>query len=83
MDLEVRLEVQVRDRVLVRHLQQAGQHTVGDDAALVRRVEARVRLDVVGDELRDLRLRALGASRQLHEGAELRGERAGLQERVL
>ena len=83
MDLEVRLEVQVRDRVLVRDLQQAGQNAVGDDAALVRRVKARVGLDVVGDELRDFRLRALGASGQLHEGAQLRRERAGLQEGVL
>jgi len=83
VDLEVRLEVQVRDRVLVRDFQQAGEHAIGDDAALVRRVKARVSLDVVGDELRDLRLRALGASRQLHEGAQLRGERAGLQEGVL
>ncbi len=83
MHLQERLEVQVRDRVLVRHAQEAGQDTVGDDVALVGGVEARVRLHVVRDELRDLRLRALGASGQLHERAQLRGQAAGLQERVL
>ena len=83
MHLQERLEVQVRDRVLVRHAQEARQNTVGDDVALVGGVEARVRLDVVGHELRDLRLRALGASGQLHERAQLRREATRLQERVL
>jgi len=83
VDLQERLEVEVGDRVLVRHAQEAGQNTVGDDVALVGGVEARVRLHVVGHELRDLRLRALGASGQLHERAQLRGQAAGLQERVL
>ena len=63
MDLQERLEVQVRDRVLVRHAQEAGQNTVGDDVTLVGGVKARVRLHVVGDELRDLRLRTLGTGR--------------------
>lgn len=83
MDLQEGLEVQVRDRVLVRHAQEAGQHAIGDDVALVRGVEARVRLHVVGHELRDLRLRALGAGGQAHERAQLRREPTGLQEGVL
>ena len=56
MHLQERLEVQVGDRVRVLDLQQAGQHAVGDDAALVGGVEARVLLDVVRHELGDLRL---------------------------
>jgi hypothetical protein len=83
VDLQEGLEVEVGDRVLVRHAEEAGENAVGDDVALVRRVKARVRLDVVGDELRDLRLRALGASGQAHERAQLRREAAGLQEGVL
>jgi len=83
VDLQERLEVEVRDRVLVRHAEEAGEDTVGDDVALVGGVKARVRLDVVGHELRDLRLRALRAGRELHERAQLRGQAAGLQERVL
>ena len=83
MHLQERLEVQVRDRVRVLDLQQAGQHAVGDDAALVGGVEARVLLDVVRHELRDLRLRALRARRELHERAQLRREATGLQEGVL
>ena len=83
VDLQERLEVQVGDRVRVLDLQQAGQNAVGDDAALVGGVEARVLLDVVGHELRDLRLGALRARRQLHEAAQLRGEATGLEEGVL
>jgi len=83
MHLQERLEVQVGDRVRVLDLQQAGQNAVGDDAALVGGVKARVLLDVGGHELRDLRLRALGARRELHEAAQLRREATGLQEGVL
>lgn len=83
VSLQVGLEVQVRDRVLVRHLQQAGQHTIGDDVALVGGVKARVLAHVVGHELRDLRLGALRARRELHERAQVRGQTAGLQEGVL
>ena len=83
MDLQERLEVQVRDSVRVLDLQQAGQHTIGDDVTLVGGVEARVLLDVVGHELRDLRLRTLRAGRQLHERAQVGGQGTRLQERVL
>ena len=83
MDLQERLEVQVRDRVRVLDLQQAGQNAVGDDAALVGGVKARVLLNVGGHELRHLRLRALGARRELHEAAQLRREATGLQEGIL
>ena len=51
--------------------------------ALVGGVKARVRLHVVGDELRDLRLRTLGTGGQAHERAQLRGQATRLQERVL
>ena len=83
MDLQERLEVQVGDRVLVRHAQETGENAIGDDVALVGGVKARVRLDVVRDKLRHLRLRALGASGQAHERAQLRGQTARLQEGVL
>jgi len=83
MHLQERLEVQVGDRVRVLDLQQAGQNAVGDDAALVGGVKARVLLDVGGHELRDLRLGALRARRQLHKAAQLRGQTTGLQEGVL
>ena len=83
MHLQERLEVQVSDRVLVRHAQEAGQNAVGDDVALVGGVKARVRLHVVGDKLRDLRLRTLGTGGQAHERAQLRGQATRLQERVL
>ena len=81
--LQEGLEVQVGDRVRVLDLQQAGQNAVGDDAALVGGVKARVLLNVGGHELRHLRLRALGARRELHEAAQLRREATGLQEGIL
>ena len=83
VNLEERLEVQVRDRVRVLDLQQAGQHAIGDDVTLVGGVKARVLLHVVRHELRDLRLRTLGTGWQLHERAQVSGQGTRLQERVL
>jgi len=81
--LQVRLEVEVRDRVLVRDLEEARQDAVRNNAALVRRVEAVVRLHIGRHELRDLRLRALRTRRETHEGAQLCRQRARLEEGVL
>jgi len=83
VDLQERLEVQVRDRVRILDLQQAGQHTIRDDVTLVGGVKARVLLHVVRHELRDLRLRTLRARRELHERAQVGGQGTRLQERVL
>jgi len=81
--LQERLEVQVRHLILVRNAQELRERRVGQDAALERRVEAVVLLDVARDELRHLRLRALLARLQAHERAELIRERALNQEGVV
>ena len=56
MNLEVRLEVEVRDFILVRNTKELRELGIGKDAALERRVEAVVALDVAGDELRHISL---------------------------
>jgi len=71
VNLQERLEVQVRHLILVRHTEQLRQGRVREDATLERRVEAAVLLHVVRDELRDLRLRTLLARLEAHEVAEL------------
>jgi hypothetical protein len=71
VNLQERLEVQVRHLILVRHTEQLRKSRVREDATLERRVEAAVLLHVVRDELRDLRLRTLLARLQAHEVAEL------------
>ena len=83
MDLQVRLQVQVRHLVLVRHAQELGERSVRQDATLERRVEARVRLDVRRDELGHLRLRALRTRRETHEHTELIRQRALHQEGIV
>ena len=83
MDLQVRLQVQVRHLILVRHAQELGERSVRQDATLERRVEARVRLDVRRDELGHLRLRALRTRRETHEHAELIRQRALHQEGIV
>ena len=83
MDLQVRLQVQVRHLILVRHAQELGERSVRQDATLERRVEARVRLDVRRDELGHLRLRALRTRRETHEHTELIRQRALHQEGIV
>jgi len=83
VDLQERLEVQVRHLILVANTEELGERGVREDAALERRVEARVRLDVLADELRHLRLRARLARLQTHEVAELIRQRALNQEGVV
>lgn len=83
VDLQERLEVQVRDLRLVRHTQELRERRVGDDTALERRIEAPVGLHVVGDELCHLRLGALGARRDTHERRQLLRDRALTQEGVV
>ena len=81
--LEERLEVEVSHLVLVRNAQELGQRGVREDAALERRVEAAVLLDIARDELRHLCLRALLTRLQAHERAELIRQRALDQEGVV
>jgi len=74
--LQEALEVEVGDLVLVTDTEELGERGVGEDAALEGGVEARVRLDILADELRHLGLRAGLTSLESHEGAELIGKRA-------
>jgi len=83
VDLQELLEVQVRHLILVRNAEQLGQRRVRQDAALERRVEAVVLLDVRRDVLGHLRLRALLAGLELHERAELIRQRALDEERIV
>jgi len=63
VNLQERLEVQVRDLLAILDAEQLTELGVGDDAALEVGVKARVRLDVRRDELRYIRLGALGLGR--------------------
>ena len=83
MDLEEGLEVELRDLILVRDAEELRELGVRDDAALELGVLAVVGLDVVRDELRDLRLRALGARRDADERRELIGDATLAEERVV
>ena len=83
MDLQERLQVQVRHLILVANAEELGQRSVREDATLERGVKARVRLDVLADELRHLRLRARLTGLEAHEGAELLRQRALDQEGVV
>lgn len=83
MHLQEALEVEVGDLILVADTEELGERGVGEDAALERGVKARVRLDVLADELRHLGLRAGLTSLEAHEGAELISERALDEEGVV
>jgi len=83
VNLQERLQVQVGHLLLVRHAEQLRERGVRQDAALERRVKARVRLHVLADELRHLRLRALLARLQAHEVAELVRQRTLDEEGVV
>ena len=83
MDLEEGLEVELRDLILVRDAEELRELGVRDDAALELGVLAVVGLDVVRDELRDLRLRTLGARRDADERRELIGDATLAEERVV
>lgn len=83
MDLEELLEVELRDLILVRDTEELRELGVRNDAALELGVLAVVGLDVVRDELRDLRLRALGARRDAEERTELIRDATLAEERVV
>ena len=83
MDLQERLEVQVRHLILVADTEELRERGVREDTALERGVEARVRLDVLADELRHLRLRARLTRLEAHEVAQLVRQRALNQEGVV
>ena len=76
MHLQEALEVQVRHLILVTDAEELGESGVREDTALERGVKARVRLDVLADELRHLRLRARLTGLEAHEGAQLLRQRA-------
>jgi len=63
VDLQERLEVQVRDFLAVLDAEQLAELGIRNNAALEVGVKALVFLDVRGDELRDIRLGALGLGR--------------------
>jgi len=83
VNLQERLEVQVRHLILVANAEELRERGVREDTALERRVEARVRLDVLADELRHLRLRARLTRLEAHEVAQLIRQRALNQEGVV
>jgi len=83
VSLEVRLEVKVGNRVLVSDLKELGESTIGDDTPLVGGVKAAMGLDVLRNELGNISLRALRTSGDTKESAELRGDLAGLEERIV
>ena len=83
MGLQVGLEVEVGNRILVGHLEEASEGSVREDAPLVGGVKAVVGLHVGRHKLGDLRLGALRTSGDTHEGAELRGDRPGFKERIV
>ena len=83
MNLKERLEVEVRYLVRVLGTKDLRKLGIRDDVALEARIKASVLLDVRADVLRYLDLRALGGGRETHEGAELIGDGALLEECIL
>ena len=83
MHLQEALEVQVGHLILVADAEELGQRRVREDATLERGVKARVRLDILADELGHLGLRAGLTGLEAHEGAELLRQRALDQEGVV
>ena len=83
MHLQEALEVEVGHLILVADAEELGERGVGEDATLERGVKARVRLDILADELGHLGLRAGLTGLEAHEGAELLRQRALDQEGVV
>jgi hypothetical protein len=83
VDLQERLEVQVGHLLAILDTQELAQLGVRNDAALEVRVKAVVLLDILRNELRHIRLRALRLGRKTHERRELIRNRAKLQEGVI
>jgi len=83
VNLEEALEVEVGDLLAVLHAEELGELGIRDDAALEVGVKAVVGLDVVGDELGDVSLRALGLGGKAHERGELIRDGAELEEGVV
>jgi len=83
VNLEEGLEVEVGDFLAILHAEELGELGIGDDAALEVRVKAVVRLDIGGNELGDISLAALGLRGETHEGGELIGDGAELEERIV
>ena len=83
MDLQERLEVQVGDLLTVLRAEELGELGVRDDAALEVRVKAAVLADIRRHKLGHIRLGALRLRGQTHEGGQLVGDGAELQERIV
>lgn len=83
MHLQEGLQVQVGDLILVADTEQLSEGGVGEDSALERRIEAAMGLHILADELRDLRLGALGARGKTHKGGQLIRKGTLDQERIV
>ena len=83
MNLEELLEIEVGYVVRIRRTEKLGELRVRDDTALEVRVKTVVRLDVAGEETRNIRLGLLRLDGDTHEDREFIGDRAELEERIL
>lgn len=83
MDLQERLEVQVRDLLAILDAEELAELGVRDDAALEAGVKARMLLDVRRNVLGDIRLALLRLGGETHEARQLIGDRAQLEEGVV
>jgi len=83
VDLQERLEVQVSDLLTILRAEELGELGVRDDTALEVGVKAAVLADIGRNELGHIRLGALRLRGQTHEGGQLIGDGAELQERVV
>jgi len=81
--LQELLEVQIGHLLAILGAQELAELLVRHDATLERGVKAAVRLDIRRNELGDIRLGALRLRGQAHEGGQLIGDRAELQECVV
>jgi len=81
--LQEALEVEVSDLLAILRAKELGELGVRHNAALEAGIKARVLLHIRRDELRHIRLRALGLGGQAHEGGKLIRDGAELQEGVV
>jgi len=83
VDLQEALEVQVGHLLAILGTEELGELGVRHNAALEGGVKAAVGLHVGRNELRHIRLGALGLGRETHEARQLVGDGAELEEGVV
>jgi len=83
VNLQEALEIEVRHVIAVLDAEELTELGIRNDAALERRVKATVRLDIACNELRDIRLAALGLGGKTHERGKLIADWAELEESVV